>query len=133
VFSWTDRFTASFQPIKIARLPFGGTGAPRLLGVTAATQLPVGSTWPVAFDTTKRLSLFTLTITAADSKVVRTLTGTAPDRSIRGLTWDGKDSAGRKPAAGTYRWTLRGTAADKTGPLQDALATTPPAGTLTLV
>ena len=47
----------------------------------------------------------------------RQLEATAPDGSIRGLSWDGRNSKGAKLPVGDYPWQLTGRADDGDGTL----------------
>jgi hypothetical protein len=122
--------------MSVRELPFGRHARyrPRLIGVLAARSLTPdvpGSpgTWRPQFDLTKpvtsvRLRLF------RDGVAVRTLTGTAPDGSIRNLVWDGRDSHG-DTNDGVYTWRLTATAVDGEGTLTAADGHSPVTGTVT--
>jgi hypothetical protein len=107
-------------------LPFTGKNRPRVIG----TYAPLGFTpdgdghadvWKPQFDVTKPLRSAELTICdLATGKTLRTLAGTAPDGSIRDLSWDGRDKKGVALAVGTYRWTLTAKADDGDGALLGA-------------
>ena len=107
----------------VYRLPFTAKQHPRLLGTYApAGFTPNGDgkadTWAPQFDASKPLTGVTLKVMAIKSgKVLRTLTGTAPDGSIRDLIWDGKTNGGKALPVGTYRWELSGKAKDGDGAL----------------
>ncbi len=104
-------------------LPFTPKYAPRLIG----TYAPLGftpdgdghaDTWNPQFDVSKPLRDAKLTISdSSTGRVLRTLTGTAPDGSIRDLSWDGKDKKGTPVTVGLYRWTLTARADDGEGQL----------------
>lgn len=111
-------------PLTVQSLPFDPqTYRPRLLGtLTRLAFTPDGDhhsdTWTAQFDVTKPLSRARLRITSAkDGHLVRVLDTTAPDGSVRGLTWDGRSDSGAGPRIGVYRWELTGTAADGDGSL----------------
>lgn len=103
---------------RVSTLPFDHPRRPRLLGVVGTALSPDGDgrgdTWTPKIDVTKPLGPVTLTIRKGTT-VVRSLTGTAPDGSIRNIVWDGRDTAGALVADGPYTWTLTGDAADGDG------------------
>ncbi|WP_143447684.1 hypothetical protein [Kineosporia sp. R_H_3] len=103
---------------RVSTLPFDHARRPRLLGVVGTALSPDGDgrgdTWAPKIDVTKPLGPVTLTIRKGTT-VVRSLTGTAPDGSIRNIVWDGRDTAGALVADGPYTWTLTGDAADGDG------------------
>jgi hypothetical protein len=107
----------------VYRVPFTAKQLPRLIGTYAPTGFTPNhdgkaDTWAPQFDASKPLTGVTLKITATKSgKVFRTLKGTAPDGSIRDLSWDGLTSGGKALPVGTYNWTLTGAAADGDGDL----------------
>jgi hypothetical protein len=111
------------RQVVVYRLPFTAKQHPRLIGRFAPAGFTPNhdgkaDTWAPQFDASKPLTGVTLKITAAKSgKVFRTLTGTAPDGSIRDLSWDGLTSGGKALPLGTYNWTLTGAAADGEGDL----------------
>lgn len=104
--------------VAVRALPFGGSKRypPRLLGVTASTDFTIPGRWSPGFDATTELTGVRLTL-ARDGVVVRTLTGSGADGSIRNLHWDGTDDAGNPLPAGTYGWRLAAAAKDGGGPL----------------
>jgi hypothetical protein len=118
-------FTSRGQPLgyDIQALPFKTKNPPRLIGVAGPLGFtPDGDghadTWRPQFDLTKPLRSAELTITDLTSgKTLRSLVTTAPDGSIRGLSWDGRDKRGAVVPIGTYRWTLTGKADDGDGRL----------------
>ncbi len=120
----------------LQRVPFTAKNQPRLLGVAAPRGFtPDGDgradTWKPQFDITKPLRKAELTISALSTgKVLRTLPGTAPDGSIRDLTWDGEDKKGSTVPIGTYRWTLTGKADDGDGTLIGPLGQSTVEGTI---
>jgi hypothetical protein len=75
--------------------------------VVAASQ------WVAAWDMSKPVS-WTLTIKNSSAVIVRTITGTAPNASIR-LTWNKRNDANTTLPAGTYSWTLSATGLDGRG------------------
>ena len=120
------RFPGDVSPDpQVALLPFTPEHAPRLI----ARLAPLGFSpngdgradrWTPQFDVTKPLRSATLKITDHTGRTtVRTIEGTAPDGSLRGLSWDGLSSRGAQLPAGTYRWTLTGRARDGEGALID--------------
>jgi hypothetical protein len=110
------------QP-ELMPLPFTPKYAPRLIAVNAPLGFTPngdghGDTWAPQFDVTKPLRSATLKITDyAGTKTLTQLEGTAPDGSVRDLTWNGLSSKGVQLPAGTYRWSLTGRAEDGDGAL----------------
>lgn len=107
--------------VRVAPVGFGGKGRPRLLGShgNVSTLAPnvsgQATSWQPQFDVSKGLSSWTLTISKSGT-TVRTFTGgSTPSGAIRGIAWDGKNSAGALVGNGTYTWTLTGNAIDGTG------------------
>jgi hypothetical protein len=115
--------TVAGGQVVVYRLPFTGKNRPRMIGTFApAGFTPNGDskadTWAPQFDVSKPLTGVTLKIKAIKSgKTLRTLTGTAPDGSIRDVVWDGKTGGGTKLPVGSYRWELAGQSADGEGAL----------------
>jgi hypothetical protein len=111
------------EKLLVYRLPFTEKYHPRLIGTYARSGFtPNGDgkadTWAPQYDASKPLTGVTLKIIAiTGGKVLRTLTGTAPDGSIRDLVWNGKTDGGKALPVATYRWELNGTAADGDGAL----------------
>jgi hypothetical protein len=98
----------SVSGVDVATLPFGGTSAPRLLGVIESGELTGSESWSIDVDLSKPANAGQLTITAADGSTVATIpTPASPDGSIHGLVWDG---AGAAP--GSYSWALEVADAD---------------------
>jgi hypothetical protein len=110
-------------PVRIEQLPFTARHRPRLIGTVALLGFTPngdgkGDVWAPKFDVTKPLTKVSLRITASTTgRVVRTLTTTAPDGSLRGLSWDGRSDRGTKAAPGIYHWRLSGVAGDGDGSL----------------
>jgi hypothetical protein len=91
---------------------------PRLLGALAPSSLHVTGSkrWKAQFDLTKAVAGGTLEIRNVAGTLVRSLTTTADTMgSLRGVSWDGRDSAGRRVPAGSYTWTLNVPASDGSG------------------
>ncbi len=109
--------------VELTPLPFTAAFRPRLIGVLGPLGFtPDGDghadTWTPEFDVTKPLRSVELEITQlTGTKALRTLKADAPDGSIRGLAWDGRDAKGRPLPVGTYRWILTGRADDGDGRL----------------
>jgi hypothetical protein len=124
--------------IVVYRLPFGGTYRPRMLGTFAPTGFtPDGDgradTWSPQFDVSKPVADVVLRIKGDKSgRTLRTLTGTAPDGSIRDVHWDGRSGAGTRLPEGSYRWVLTAQAADGEGPLVTERGGTTVSGTVNL-
>jgi hypothetical protein len=104
---------AGVQPggaIRVQALPFARRYRPRLIGVLAPAGFsPDGDrkadTWSLQADFSTPVTGARLTLTRA-GRVVRVLTGSGPDGSIRNLVWNGRTAAGKRAPAGTYRWRL---------------------------
>jgi hypothetical protein len=108
----------------VQNLSFDEKYAPRLIAPYATGGFtPDGDghadTWTPQFDITKPLKSAELSILDSTGKVVRKLAATAPDGSIRDLSWDGRNSKGVKLPVGTYQWQLTGRADDGDGTLID--------------
>ncbi|MCE0540236.1 hypothetical protein LWF15_32555 [Kineosporia rhizophila] len=94
---------------------------PRLIGTFASGSFtPNGDgradTWTPQFDLSKPVTGVKLTIRSTKTgSVLRTLTGTGPDGSIRDLVFDGRNAAGKELAEGTYSWQLTASALDGEG------------------
>ena len=102
--------------IQLGPLPFGASSRyrPRLVGLLS--QAAFVRNWVPQFDISKPVQSVTLTVTRG-SEVVRTLTGTGPNGSIRDLSWNGRDDQGRLAPPGRYRWRLNAQATDGDGAL----------------
>ncbi|MDR0416460.1 MAG: VCBS repeat-containing protein, partial [Propionibacteriaceae bacterium] len=107
--------------IRVAKLPFGGASAPRLLGALNPLATAVDA------DFSKPLQAGTWTGRDGSGQAVATLaTPASPDGSLRNLVWNG---LGASP--GTYEWTLA--AQDAAGQAAtDLLGQGPPTGTFQL-
>jgi hypothetical protein len=119
----------------VSRLPFSQTvkHRPRLIGVLAPATFEAGSeSWDPQIDVTKPVNRARLALSRSGT-VVRTLAGTAPDGSIRDLSWDGKTSTGAPAPAGVYTWKLTARANDGQGTLVAADGSSAATGTVTLV
>jgi flagellar hook capping protein FlgD len=106
----------------VQTLPFDQKYPPRLIAPYANGGFtPDGDghadTWTPQFDVTKPLKSTELSLTDSTGKVVRKLVGTAPDGSIRDLSWDGRNGKGAQLPVGTYQWQLTGRADDGDGTL----------------
>ncbi|GAB3273504.1 FlgD immunoglobulin-like domain containing protein [Kineosporia babensis] len=104
----------------IQPLPFDEKYAPRLIAPYVTGGFTQGKSWSPQFDFTKPLKGVKLTISDSTGKTVRKLEGTAPDGSIRDLSWDGRNAKGVRVPVGVYRWELAGRADDGDGLLTDA-------------
>jgi len=103
------------EDLVVTTVPGMGASAPRLLGVVAPSSFnAVTGVWTPQFDATKPLAEGTLEFshgTGTTRVVDRVLSVPAStDGSIRGVSWDGRDDAGKMVAAGTYTWTLKSVA-----------------------
>jgi hypothetical protein len=110
--------------VELEPLPFTAGYRPRLIGTLGALGFtPDGDghadTWTPEFDVSKPVRAVELQISQlARTKSLRTLKAAdAPDGSVRGLVWDGRDAKGRPLPVGTYRWTLTARAQDGDGKL----------------
>ncbi|GLY30713.1 hypothetical protein [Kineosporia sp. NBRC 101731] len=96
---------------------------PRLIGTFApAGFTPNGDrradSWEPQFDLSKPVTGVKLTLRSTKTgSVLRTLTGTGPDGSIRDLVFDGRNNSGKALANGTYSWQLTARAQDGEGAL----------------
>lgn len=75
------------------------------LPMTAGAQTTVNYSLPQAVDQVS------VVITDAAGRTVRTLTGGASAAGQSSVAWDGKDAGGQPVSAGTYRFSVTGTAA----------------------
>jgi hypothetical protein len=94
------------------------TSSPRLLGVLApgSVDFSGASSWEPQLDLTKPVAAGTLEIRNADNQVIRALASPASvDGSIRGLIWDGLDTAGRPAPVGDYSYRLLADSVDGSG------------------
>ncbi|MDQ7992733.1 MAG: FlgD immunoglobulin-like domain containing protein, partial [Propionicimonas sp.] len=106
--------------IKVADVPGAGTSGPRLLGGLAKAAFTAGRSWKLDLDASEPLRAGRIEIRDAAGKLVRSIaTKATASGSLRGLTWNGRDAAGKKVRAGTYTWILRADAADGTGTVTD--------------
>ena len=122
--------------IRIAPIPIPHVDhVPRYLGgLVPGAFSPNGDgkfdAWKPAFDVTKALSAWTLTLRNSSSAVVKTFTGTAPRSGIRGISWNGHNAAGVAVPDGVYSWTLTGDASGGEGSLTGPNGTEPVTGTV---
>ena len=92
-----------------------GTSRPRLLGALTSGKATKKSPWRAAIDLTKPVAAGTLVIRDAKGRVVRTLATAASDTgSLRGISWSGRDAAGRQ-VKGRCTWELVAAATDGSG------------------
>jgi Domain of unknown function (DUF4214)/FlgD Ig-like domain len=92
--------------------------APRMLGTAGRGWMDVSADppWSPTIDTDKALQAGTLDITTSDGKVIRTLaTPPTDDGSLRGVVWDGRDTAGVLVSPGSYLFRLNASAKDGSG------------------
>ncbi|MBT0768825.1 hypothetical protein KIH74_07800 [Kineosporia sp. J2-2] len=100
---------------------YTGDYHPRLIGTFApAGFTPNGDgradTWNPQFDLSKPVDDVQLVVRSTKTgSVLRTLTGTGPDGSIRDLAFDGRNGSGKPLANGTYSWQLTASAKDGEG------------------
>lgn len=117
--------------IKVAKVHGAGTSKPRLLGVLGGASFTAGKTWKLDVDATKPLKAGSLEIRDAAGKLVRSISTTATaSGSLRGVAWNGRDAKGRKVPAGTFTWTLKADAADRTGTLTSVTGLAAVSGTV---
>ncbi|MCC6497996.1 MAG: hypothetical protein IT193_17215, partial [Propionibacteriaceae bacterium] len=115
-----------------------GESAPRLLGAVAASTFnPNAGAWAPEFDATKALAAGTLEIShgsGAELVVDRVLDVPATnDGSMRGIVWNGKNTAGEWVPDGAYNWTLKTTDRDDAAKALVAVdGTSPAAGVVTV-
>ena len=124
--------------LSVQALPFGQSTAyrPRLIGgLGSAGFSPDGDgvrdVWVPQFDLSKPVSSVLIRISRG-SEVVRTLTATALDGSVRDLAWTGRDEFGVAVPAGNYSWRLTAKAVDGNGTLTAVNGASPATGTITL-
>lgn len=92
-----------------------GGSRSRLLGALTSGKATKKSPWKAALDLTKPLAAGTLVIRDAKGRVVRTLATAASDTgSLRGISWSGRDTAGRQ-LKGHFTWELVAAATDGSG------------------
>ena len=94
------------------------TSAPRMLGSGGPAWIDTAATptWSPAIDTDKALLAGTLDIMTSVGQVIRTLpTPATDDGSLRGVTWDGRDSTGALVSPGGYLFRLNASAKDGSG------------------
>ncbi|GAB6902061.1 gliding motility-associated C-terminal domain-containing protein [Kineosporia succinea] len=119
-------------------LPFQPKYAPRLISALGPLGFTpngdgVGDTWRPQFDITKPMRSVTLKI--MDRTGTRTLAridGTAPDGSVRDVSWNGLSDKGVQQKQGIYRWTLTGRSDDGDGTLIGADGSAAATGTVEL-
>lgn len=115
-----------------------GESAPRLLGTVAPASFnPNAGAWAPEFDSTKALAAGILEIShgsGAELVVDRVLDVPASsDGSIRGVVWNGKNTAGEWVPDGSYTWTLKTTdRADTAKPLVAIDGTSATSGVVTV-
>jgi hypothetical protein len=110
------------------------TSAPRNLGVVADTSFnPTKAPWLVDIDLTKPVKAGTLEVRNASGSLVRSVAVPASaNGSLRGVAWDGKDSAGKAVPSGNYTYRLVSAAADGSGPARAVDGTDRALGTVTV-
>ena len=123
------------QPV-MTPLPFRPKYPPRLI----SRNSPLGFTpdadgerdlWAPEFDLTKPMRSVTLKILDPTGKsTLATIDGTAPDGSVRDLSWNGLTGKGQQLPPGEYRWTLTGRSTDGDGMLIAADGTPAVTGTV---
>ncbi|HEY3545472.1 MAG TPA: hypothetical protein VGK17_05205 [Propionicimonas sp.] len=109
--------------------------APRLLGAITQPGLNLitgTARWTLSIDATKALSPGTLTIRGAAGLVYTAPLPAAPNGSLHGLAWNGRNGA-NFVQPGTYRWTISQGAVDGSGNLVAADGTSAVTGTIQVV
>lgn len=92
-----------------------GTNSPRLLGALTSGKATRKAPWKASIDLTKPVAAGLLVIRDKAGRVVRTLATAASDTgSLRGISWSGRNSAG-KQLKGRHTWELVAAAADGSG------------------
>lgn len=81
-------------------------------GITAPAVSPDGDghadSYRPQLDASRPLTSWTMTVSSAGGRTVRTLRGAARDGGIR-PAWNGRDGSGRRVGDGLYRWSVTGT------------------------
>ncbi|MGC3954421.1 MAG: FlgD immunoglobulin-like domain containing protein [Propionicimonas sp.] len=114
---WTDVATDGVRTLAwtgqqdgvVARIEGLPTPVPRLLGALRATKFQVGGkrTWNPEFDLTAPTGPGTLQVLdPAGEPVISLPVDASSSGSLRGLSWDGRDAAGKLVEPGEYSWTL---------------------------
>ncbi|MFD5034459.1 FlgD immunoglobulin-like domain containing protein [Streptomyces sp. NPDC058405] len=86
------------------------TGVPTLPLTVTESQIEEGATptraepWQAVWQLSKPAA-WTLTLTDSRGTLVRTLTGATTGAAVR-AAWDGANTAGGRPARGTFTWKL---------------------------
>lgn len=122
--------TSSYRIAEVTGLPLS---APRLLGTLAPASFraKAGKTWRPQFDLTKAVAAGTLEIRNSAGVLVRSLaTKAGSSGSIRGVAWNGRNSAGKLVPAGKYTWTLNVSGTDASGAALSVDGLRPASGTL---
>ncbi|SNY63338.1 FlgD immunoglobulin-like domain containing protein [Paractinoplanes atraurantiacus] len=127
--SWTvDRFGGgvawSDQEERVHVTP-SGVPASALTVIDSAVSATVPN-WSGTWWLSKPGAAWQLVFRSSAGTVLRTISGTSA-RGVVKATWDGKDSAGRAVANGTYGWSLTVTPADGQGAPLTAGVAAPPA------
>jgi hypothetical protein len=124
--------------LAVQALPFGQATAyrPRLIGALGSSGFSpdgdgVRDLWVPQFDLSKPVGPILVTLTR-NGDVVRTLTASGPDGSVRDVAWDGRNEFGIALPAGAYRWRLDAKARDGDGTLTAVNGVGPATGTLAL-
>jgi len=98
----------------ITNLAAPTSSAPRVLGVVSA-KTGTGR-WQLEIDVTKAVKAGSLELRNSAGKVIRTIKVSASTTgSLRGISWDGRTSTGKRAAKGTYSLHLIANAADSSG------------------
>jgi hypothetical protein len=121
---------------EVRTLPFAARPGfpPRLIGILASARFrrsAPGTRWSPQVDATAPVRQVRLSLSRG-GRVIRVITGSGPDGSVRDLVWDGKDNKGRRVATGRYRWTMTALAVDGSGPLIGAPGRGAITGTVTV-
>ncbi len=109
--------------------------APRVLGAIAQPSLNLitgTAKWTLSIDATKALAPGTLTIRGAAGLVHTAPLPAAPNGSLHGLAWNGRNGA-NLVQPGTYRWTVSQGAVDGSGNLVAVDGTSAVTGTIQVV
>jgi len=113
----------------ITNLTAPAASAPRVLGLVSS-KTGTGK-WQLEIDVTKAVKAGRLELRNSAGEVIRTIKVSASTTgSLRGISWDGRTSTGKRAAKGTYRLRLVAVAVDGSGSVLDVNGGATAIGTL---
>ncbi|HQY98445.1 MAG TPA: FlgD immunoglobulin-like domain containing protein [Propionicimonas sp.] len=130
---WDDYDTAWTSTFRLAEIQGLPVSSARLLGTLGGATFKARgkARWQPKFDLTKAVQAGTLELRNGAGVLVRALpTKATSTGSVRGVSWDGRNSAGKRVAAGTYAWTLKVDASDASGAALSVDGLRPASGTV---